>query len=57
MAVKLEFDSAKIVKSPTIVLSRRSGKKLGTIPATAIRFTDNFNSPNSIDFKVLYFIP
>lgn len=52
MAVKLEFDSAKIVKSPTIVLSRRSGKKLGTIPATAIRFTDNFNSPNSIDFKV-----
>lgn len=52
MAVKLEFESANTVKTPTIVLTRRSGKRLGTIPATDIRFTDNFNSPNSIDFKV-----
>ena len=52
MAIKLEFDSAKNVKSPTIVLAKRSGKKLGIIQAHNIRFTDNLNSYNSLDFKV-----
>lgn len=52
MAIKLEFDSAKNVKSPTIVLSKRSGKKIGVIPSTEIHFTDNLNSYNSLSFNV-----
>lgn len=52
MAVKLEFDHANVVNAPTIVLAKKGGKKLGTIPATSIHFDDNFNSMNTITFKV-----
>lgn len=52
MAIQLEFDGAKTVKSPTIVLAKKSGNKLGTIPVTNMVFTDNLNSMNTVDFKV-----
>lgn len=52
MAVKLEFDHANVVNPPTIVLAKKSGKTLGTIPAASIHFEDCFNSKNTITFKV-----
>lgn len=52
MAVKIKFDSTHNVIQPTFVLSNRSGKKLGSVPATDIVFDDNFNSNNELLFKV-----
>jgi len=52
MAVQLVFDSANVVATPTIVLAKKGGEKLGSIPAVNINFEDNFNSYNQLDFKV-----
>ena len=58
MAVKLLFNPSStggiepIVKTPTLVIAKKSGEKLGAIPSTNIRFECNLNSANTIDFKV-----
>lgn len=58
MAVKLLFNPSgtgniePIVKTPTLVIAKKSGEKLGAIPSTNIRFECNLNSANTIDFKV-----
>lgn len=52
MAVKIVFDSANVVATPTIVLAKKGGEKLGNLPPVNINFEDNFNSKNVLDFKV-----
>ena len=57
MAVKLLFNPSgtgiePIVKTPTLVIAKKSGEKLGAIPSTNVRFECNLNSANTIDFKV-----
>jgi len=58
MAVELLFNPSgtgniePIVKTPTLVIAKKSGEKLGAIPSTHVRFECNLNSANTIDFKV-----
>ena len=58
MAVELLFNPSgtgniePIVKTPTLVIAKKSGEKLGAIPSTNVRFECNLNSANTIDFKV-----
>ena len=55
MAVELLFNLdgiEPIVKTPTLVLAKKSGIKIGAIPCTNIRFESNLNSADTFDFKV-----
>lgn len=52
MAVRIKFDNTHNVLQPTFVLATRSGKKLGSIPATDIRSADTFNSYFELIFTV-----
>lgn len=52
MAVKIKFDNQNVAESPTIVLLRRNGDRLGVIQAKEIHFTGNLNSAAEITFKV-----
>lgn len=52
MAMKIKFDNTYNVIQPTFVLATRSGHKLGTIPATNISISDNFNSSFELEFDV-----
>ncbi len=52
MAVRIKFDGTHNIIPPTFVLANRSGKKLGTIPAYDIEYTNNFNSYDELSFKV-----
>ena len=52
MAVRIKFDNTYNVIQPTFVLATRSGHKLGSIPATNISISDNFNSSFELEFKV-----
>ena len=58
MAVELLFNPSgsgsiePVVKTPTFVIAKKNGEKLGVIPAKNIRFEHNLNSANTVDFKV-----
>lgn len=52
MAVRIKFDNTHNVIQPTFVLATRAGHKLGTIPATNISISDNFNSSFELEFQV-----
>ena len=58
MAVELLFNPSgsgsiePVVKTPTFVIAKKNGEKLGVIPANNIRFERNLNSANTVDFKV-----
>ena len=58
MAVELLFNQSgnggiePVVKTPTFVIAKKNGEKLGVIPAKNIRFENNLNSADTIDFKV-----
>lgn len=52
MAVKIKFDKSHNVINPTFVLSTRSGRKLGVLPAHNIEIADNFNSFFDLSFQV-----
>lgn len=52
MAVRIKFDNTHNVIQPTFVLATRAGYKLGTIPATNISISDNFNSSFELEFQV-----
>lgn len=52
MAVRIRFDNTHSIIPPTFVLTNRSGKKYGTVPASNIRYGDNFNSYDELSFDV-----
>lgn len=52
MAVRIKFDSTHNVIPPTFVLANRSGKKLGTIPAYNIHYSDTFNTYDELFFDI-----
>lgn len=55
MAIKLVFDSANNVITPTLVLATKSGRKLGDIPASNLTLTDSMNSYSEMSFTVSKF--
>lgn len=52
MAVRIKFDSTHNVIPPTFVLANRNGKKLGTVPAYNIHYSDTFNTYDELSFDV-----
>lgn len=52
MAIQIRFDAERNPIPPTLVLATRSGRKLGAIPATNIRFQDNMNAASEVSFTV-----
>lgn len=52
MAIQIKFDKSYNPIQPTLVLATRSGRKLGAIPATNIRFQDNMNAASEMSFSV-----
>lgn len=52
MSSKITFDSNNNIELPTLVLAKRSGDKLGTIPAVNIINKTTMNSGSELSFKV-----
>ena len=52
MAVRIRFDNTHNIIPPTFVLANRSGEKYGIVPASNIRYGDNFNSYGELSFDV-----
>lgn len=52
MAIKIDFDAAHNPQSPTIILAKKNGDKLGRIDAVEIESTDSMNDASEISFKV-----
>lgn len=52
MAIKIDFDAANNPQSPTIILAKKNGDKLGRIDAVEIESTDSMNDASGISFKV-----
>lgn len=52
MAVRIKFDSNHSAIEPTLILSTRSGRKLGKIPANNVSFKDSMNNGSDITFDV-----
>lgn len=52
MAIKIDFDAAHNPQSPTVILAKKNGDKLGRIDAVEIESTDSMNDASEISFKV-----
>lgn len=52
MAIKLKFDDAHNAIDPTIVLTTRTGRRLGQIPAYDISYKDCLNDSSEMVFRV-----
>lgn len=52
MAIKMIFDPAHNVQSPTMVLTYKSGKSIGAILPQSLHFADSLNSHNEFSFDV-----
>lgn len=52
MAVQIKFDNTHNVIPPTLVLTTRSGRRLGQIPAYNLQFKDGMNESSEITFRV-----
>lgn len=52
MAIKIMFDAANNPESPTVVLAKRNGDKLGMLNAKEISISDSFNDAPELSFKV-----
>lgn len=52
MPIKIKFDNTHNVEMPVFVLATRSGKKLGTINAYDVVFSDALNAASELSFKV-----
>lgn len=55
MATKIRFDSTHNIEMPTLVLAKRSGDKLGVIPAVNIINKTTLTSGCEVSFKVYKF--
>lgn len=56
MAIKIQFDAANNPESPTIVLAKRNGDKLGVLNAKEIEVLDALNDASEISFKVYKYV-
>lgn len=56
MAIKINFDATYNPESPTLILARRNGDKLGQLNAKAIEITDFMNEASEIAFNVYKYI-
>ena len=52
MAIQILFDSANNVKSPTMVLTYRSGKSIGAILPRNLHYSESLNACNEMSFDV-----
>ena len=52
MAIQISFDSVENVLSPTIVLTYKSGKKIGALLPQHLHYSESVNSFNEISFDV-----
>lgn len=52
MAIKINFDSGRNPETPTIVLAKRNGDKIGLIEAQSIQVSDNMNDASELSFNV-----
>lgn len=52
MAIKMKFDSANQIQSPTMVLTYRSGNPIGSIIPKNIHYNESLNSYNEFSFDV-----
>lgn len=52
MAIKINFDAAGNPETPTFVLAKRNGEKMGQIPAKEISVSDSLNDAPEISFTV-----
>lgn len=52
MGIKIDFDAAHNPQSPTVILAKKNGDKLGRIDAVEIESTDSMNDASEISFKV-----
>ena len=56
MAIKIRFDAAGNPETPTVVLARRNGEKLGQIDAKNISISDSLNDASEMSFKVYKYL-
>lgn len=52
MAIRIMFDASNNPESPTVVLAKRNGDKLGVLNAKEINVSDSFNDAPELSFKV-----
>ena len=52
MAIRIPFDAANNPESPTVVLAKRNGEKIGQIDAHNISVSDSFNDAAELSFQV-----
>lgn len=56
MGMKICFDTTNHPENPTLILAKKTGKKLGLIVASAITIKDSLNDAAEITFKVNKYI-
>ena len=52
MSIKINFDPSNNPESPTVILARKNGDKLGMLPAREISISDNLNDASEMSFRV-----
>lgn len=56
MAIKINFDIAQNPETPTMILAKRNGDKLGQLNAKSIEVSDSLNDASEITFNVYKYI-
>lgn len=56
MAIKINFDAAGNPEHPTLVLSNRSGNKIGQLNAKEIHVKGSLNNPSEISFNIYKYV-
>jgi hypothetical protein len=56
MAIKINFDTAHNPETPTIILAKRNGDKIGQLNAKSIEVSDSLNDASEITFNVYKYI-
>lgn len=56
MAIKINFDASGNPEEPTLVLSNRSGNKIGQLNAKGIHIKGSQNNPSEISFDVYKYV-
>mgnify|MGYP005797312789 CR=1 FL=1 len=53
MAINIRFDSAGMPETPTFILAKKSGDKIGVISnITQLHFSDDLTVPSEFSFNV-----
>lgn len=52
MSIKINFDPSNNPESPTVILAKKNGDKLGMLPAREISISDNLNDASEMSFRV-----